>query len=95
MNRRYWRPLRFLPLFAVLAIACGGEATLAEEAASSKPPVAETTSPRDLETYGEADATCLEWSNGCQVCRRQPEGGWGCSTPGIACVPVAVTCRGR
>jgi hypothetical protein len=84
------------PLLLLLALSLSTCAAMGGEPAP--PPgnmAAEAGSPRDLETYGEADATCLEWSNGCQVCRRQPEGGWACSTPGIACVPEPVTCRGR
>jgi hypothetical protein len=63
--------------------------------ASAEAAPAPGSSPADLETYGDADATCREWSNGCQVCRRQPGSDWSCSTPGIACVPESVTCRSR
>ncbi|MBB3017506.1 putative membrane protein YgcG [Microvirga lupini] len=35
--------------------------------------------------------SCAEWTNGCVVCRRVPEG-LACSTPGIACVPGAQRC---
>jgi hypothetical protein len=84
------------PRLLVLALALSTCAAMAGEPAPAPGVTAgDAASARDLETYGEADATCLEWSNGCQVCRRQPDGGWGCSTPGIACVPEAVTCRGR
>ncbi len=34
---------------------------------------------------------CAEWTNGCVVCRRTPEG-LACSTPGIACSPGAQRC---
>lgn len=37
------------------------------------------------------DAACVEWSDGCRVCRRLPDGP-GCSTPGIACVPAEPRC---
>ncbi|MCJ2012903.1 hypothetical protein [Methylobacterium sp. J-076] len=37
------------------------------------------------------DPACLEWSNGCQVCQRWPEGP-ACSLPGIACQPGALHC---
>ncbi|GJE60832.1 hypothetical protein [Methylobacterium trifolii] len=41
-----------------------------------------------------SDAACLEWSDGCHVCRRLPEGP-ACSLPGIACTPAAPTCLRR
>ncbi|EIM27411.1 hypothetical protein [Microvirga lotononidis] len=34
---------------------------------------------------------CAEWTDGCVVCRRTPDG-LACSTPGIACVPAAPRC---
>lgn len=82
---------------ALLAVLTGPAAATAPE----PPPPADVASPGtsapsgEVETYGEADATCREWGNGCQVCRRQPAGGWACSTAGIACLPEAVTCRQR
>ena len=37
------------------------------------------------------DAACLEWSDGCRVCQRNPEGA-ACSLPGIACTPSQDRC---
>jgi hypothetical protein len=34
---------------------------------------------------------CSEWTDGCIVCARRPEG-LACSTPGIACVRGAPRC---
>ncbi|MGO4386658.1 hypothetical protein AB4Y85_03905 [Microvirga sp. 2YAF29] len=34
---------------------------------------------------------CSEWTDGCVVCARRPEG-LACSTPGIACVRQAPKC---
>ena len=36
--------------------------------------------------YGDRNAACLEWSDGCVVCAREADGPH-CSTPGIACQP--------
>ena len=36
-------------------------------------------------------ASCQEWTDGCTVCRRGPDGPI-CSTPGIACVRTARVC---
>lgn len=40
------------------------------------------------------DPTCLEWTDGCQVCQRHAEGP-ACSLPGIACQPAAPHCLRR
>lgn len=37
------------------------------------------------------DPTCLEWSDGCQVCKRWPDN-VACSLPGIACEPGVQRC---
>jgi hypothetical protein len=39
------------------------------------------------------EATCLEWTDGCRVCRRElADGKLHCSTPGIACERQAGRC---
>jgi hypothetical protein len=86
-------PVRVGFLCLAIGVSLARADELAPPAMPQTPP-AQAGSVHEVETYGDADATCLEWSNGCQVCRRQPSGGWACSTPGIACVPEAVTCRG-
>ncbi len=40
------------------------------------------------------DPTCLEWSDGCQVCKRWPDN-VACSLPGIACEPGVQRCLMR
>ena len=40
-----------------------------------------------IQAYGAANA-CTSWTDGCTLCMR----GGGCSTPGIACTPSAITC---
>jgi len=37
------------------------------------------------------EPTCSEWTDGCIVCSRSPQG-LACSTPGIACVRQAPRC---
>jgi hypothetical protein len=50
-----------------------------------------STEPQAARQDGAPDATCLEWTDSCVVCRRIPEG-LACSTPGIACVPSQPRC---
>lgn len=37
------------------------------------------------------DERCAEWSDGCRICQRTPDG-VACSTPGIACMPTPTSC---
>ena len=37
-------------------------------------------------------ASCLEWTDGCRVCARQPDGSAACSNIGIACLPQKARC---
>ncbi len=65
----------------------------ADEAASppTNPPVsAEALS---LQGFGVQNALCVEWGDGCSVCLRDDKDAAHCSTPGIACQPVAIACR--
>ena len=39
----------------------------------------------------DRDPACAEWTDGCIVCQRTPQGP-ACSTPGIACVRQAAEC---
>ena len=46
--------------------------------------------------FGAQDATCLEWTDICQICiRKTPTDETQCSTPGFACVAEAPVCRRR
>jgi hypothetical protein len=47
--------------------------------------------PQAARQDGAPDASCLEWTDSCVVCRRVPEG-LACSTPGIACTPSQPRC---
>ena len=63
---------------------------LAEDAPANNAPLSpEAVS---LQGFGAQNAACLEWSDGCAVCLRDDKGA-RCSTPGIACQPVAIACR--
>ena len=40
------------------------------------------------------DPACAEWTDGCVICARRPEG-LACSTPGIACTRGRIECLRR
>jgi hypothetical protein len=87
-----------LAVFVVAASilpALGNEASPKER--QDRSPASDQTLPppeqKTLESFGAANPSCREWSDGCAVCSRPDHGGIACSLPGIACQPATVTCR--
>lgn len=76
----------------VLAAATlGGDAPvrLAENAPSA------ASEEASIHGYGDANPTCLEWTDGCRTCSRPQGGDMFCSNMPIACQPIAITCAAR
>lgn len=46
-----------------------------------------------VQAWGERNPNCTEWTNACQICRRDADGKMNCSLPGIACQPSALVCK--
>jgi len=75
-------------LAIVIALAATTVAALAgimEAGAMGHVPAAQRSTP---------DQTCAEWTDGCVVCSRTPQG-LACSTPGIACQRGQESCLRR
>lgn len=70
--------------FAAIAAVAVGTVAIAHLAPGAKPESAES----------EPEAACVEWTDGCIVCRRIA-GEPTCSMPGIACVRGAARCLAR
>ena len=51
----------------------------------------ETNEQASLQSFAAAHPDCVEWSDGCAVCRRDTA--MHCSLPGIACQPSAIACK--
>ena len=84
---------RFRFLIAALMLATALPARADAPTAQPLPsPAAEETS---IQAWGDRAPDCIEWSNLCQVCRRDAAGKAQCSTPGIACQPTAPVCKTR
>ena len=47
-----------------------------------------------IQGYGNHDASCLVWTDGCRNCERAADGS-SCSNIGIACQPGAIRCTAR
>ena len=64
----------------------------APNASPLPPPAKEEIS---IQAWGERNPNCAEWTNSCQVCRRDADGKMNCSLPGIACQPGAMVCKAK
>lgn len=51
-----------------------------------------TPSGENTAAYGAAHPDCLEWSDGCVICKKQPDAEASCSTAGAACAAVEPSC---
>jgi hypothetical protein len=83
----------------LLALALTGGAHADETPASTNP-----AEEANLKNFGASHRECLEWSDGCSVCKLFPRGVpangviaemdyVACSLPGIACQPADIACR--
>jgi hypothetical protein len=88
--------LSALIVLAAPVLAAAEEAAPAGGGAAAAPPVANAPlSPEEvsLHGFGLQNAQCLEWTDNCSICLRDEKDAVHCSTPGIACQPVAIACR--
>jgi hypothetical protein len=86
------RPALWIGLF-VLTLA--GQAIAADLPLKPAPPAAATPAPATTSPLAAPNPACLEWTDGCRVCQRAPNGETSCSNVGIACVPKAEECTRR
>jgi hypothetical protein len=77
----------FAPRLALLLLLASASPAFAEA------PTAKAKELQTLESFGASNKTCAEWSDGCAVCQRRPDGSAACSLPGIACEPTSLACR--
>jgi hypothetical protein len=75
---------------SMLALAlCLGAALSPVRADIPPPPIA----PKAIAAFADDKPNCLEWTDGCTICKKQrPDGGVACSTVGAACVQAAPHC---
>lgn len=79
------RRFRFLLVLVMAASASG-------PAFADSPRVEPLRQPT-MQQYGADNTDCVEWSNACQICKRDADGAAQCSTPGIACTPGRILCK--
>jgi hypothetical protein len=91
-------PLRsalWISIFALAALM--GQAIAADLPLKPARPAqpAAPAAPANASPLAAPTAACLEWTDGCRVCQRSPNGEASCSNVGIACVPKAEECTRR
>jgi hypothetical protein len=82
--------MTFRSILFALALALGSPACAGE----TPPSASATLDPAEqatLQSFGASHPECVEWSDGCAVCKRTMS--VGCSTPGIACEPRDIACK--
>jgi hypothetical protein len=81
-----------LGLFALYGLNAAAETPVSSPVPSQSPL---TPDEKAVQTYGDDDKTCGEWTDGCLVCvRSSSDPAASCSLPGIACQPHTVECKG-
>ena len=80
--------LRCLACWLLLVGAAGANEVPAVAVPTPQWPPAEVT----IVNFGSQNPQCKAWTNACVLCLRTAEGPTVCSTPGIACTPVEISC---
>jgi hypothetical protein len=89
------RPSRSAPWIELFALAAlTGQAAAADLPLKPAGP-AKPAAPASASPLSPPSAACLEWTDGCRVCQRAPNGEESCSSVGIACVPKEQQCTRR
>lgn len=64
-------------------------------AAADVPPARPAAPAKTTGPFAPPSADCLEWTDGCRTCRREPGAEATCSNVGVACAPRAPVCSKR
>jgi hypothetical protein len=87
-------PRRLALWIGLFVLALTGQAIAADLPLKPARP-AQPAAPASASPLTAPSAACLEWTDGCRVCQRSPNGEASCSNVGIACVPKAEECTRR
>jgi hypothetical protein len=71
----------------VAAALLVGAAAIAQQSAPAPAP--------PFQGFGDADKTCVAWTDSCRTCLREADNTVSCSNIGIACQPAEVRCTAR
>jgi len=82
-------------LWLVAASALWPAVALASDATPPALPVPPASAPPATSIFVPPEPACLEWTDGCRVCRKPPTGEVACSNIGTACLQQAPRCTRR
>jgi hypothetical protein len=84
--------MKAIGLFGLVAAALSvGTAASAQQAAPAPAPATAPT----VQGLGDADKTCVAWTDSCRTCVREADNAVVCSNIGIACQPAEIRCTAR
>ena len=75
--------------FKFLILSLCLDAALSPARADIPPPPAQ---PKAIDAFADDKPECLEWTDGCFLCKRQADAAAACSTVGLACVQTEPHC---
>ncbi len=78
--------------FFVAILALSLPAVALAQAPQTTPQAPAPAPSKHVMAFGADNPKCLEWTDDCVVCKRQPDDDFACSTPGTACVAVDPRC---
>jgi hypothetical protein len=78
-----------------VAAALWPAVALASDVTPPATPVPPASSPPAASIFVPPEPACLEWTDGCRVCRKPPTGEVACSNIGLACLLQAPRCTRR
>jgi hypothetical protein len=82
---------RALAAFLCL-LACPASA---QAPAPTPAPTVPEKAAKPVSAFGDDKPDCLQWTDGCIICKRQADGAVACSTAGAACVQTEPACAGK
>jgi hypothetical protein len=88
---RIWAGLLFGALLVANAAVIAAENSEIPATSHGATPAADET----MWQYGLRERQCLEWTDGCRVCRRTGTDQGSCSNVGAACLQGEIRCTSR
>jgi hypothetical protein len=77
--------MKFRAIILMLSLC----AAVSPVSADIPPPL---VAPKAIAAFADDKPNCLEWTDGCTICKKQPDGSVACSTVGAACVQTPPAC---
>ena len=87
---------RTAAVLALTVLLMAGASAQQQSPPPSQPTPAEIAAETaSMQGYGDAEKTCIAWTDSCMNCTRAANGDPLCSNIGFACQPKAISCTTR